>query len=128
MEDNFNKLTIKFQEDHEFAEKLLNMETQEEAQALLKGAGLDFSIEEILELRDGIIKLNELSENCELTEEELENIAGGKSITYNPFFPGGYKDYPWPTHPFKAYTDGVSIAVNSIDYVRRIRIPVPRRW
>ena len=54
--------------------------TPEEAQALLAEKDIDVSIEELVELKDIIIAKLQATENdetVELTEADLENIAGG---------------------------------------------------
>lgn len=123
-----NKLGVKFQEDQEFAEKLLTMETPEEAQAFLKGEGLELSREELLEFREVILKITKLGESGELTEEDLEHISGGK-IFDNPMMPRGYKDYPWYMYPSKAYTDAAFIGGGVMYYaVHPDKIRIPRGW
>lgn len=63
--------------DKDFVESLLGLETAEEVQAALKGKNLDLSIEDI----EGIQKALTAQENNELSEEEMENVAGGFAIT-----------------------------------------------
>ena len=66
--------------DEAFVKELLSRETPEEAQELLAEKDIDVSIEELVKLKDLIIaKLQaaESGESAELTEEELENVAGG---------------------------------------------------
>ena len=66
--------------DEEFVKELFSKETPEEAKALLEEKGIDISIEELVKLKDIIIaKLQavENGESAELTEADLENIAGG---------------------------------------------------
>ena len=66
--------------DEEFIKELFSKETAEEAQALLEEKDIDISIEELVKLKDIIIaKLQavENGESAELTEADLENIAGG---------------------------------------------------
>lgn len=63
--------------DKEFVESLLGMETAEEVQAALKEKDLDLSIEDI----KGIQKALTAQETNELSEEEMENVAGGFVIT-----------------------------------------------
>lgn len=55
-------------------------ETPEEAQGVLKEAGYDFSIEEMSELRDIMLKISEAKNDGELSEEELEGVGGGEFI------------------------------------------------
>ena len=66
--------------DEEFVKELFSRETPEEAQELLAEKDIDVSIEELVKLKDLIIaKLQaaESGESAELTEEELEDVAGG---------------------------------------------------
>ena len=66
--------------DEAFVKELFSKETPEEAQALLAEKDIDVSIEELVKLKDLIIaKLQaaESGESAELTEEELEDVAGG---------------------------------------------------
>lgn len=63
--------------DKEFVESLLGLETPEEVQAALKAKDLDLSIEEI----ESIQKALTAQESNELSEEEMENVAGGFAIT-----------------------------------------------
>jgi len=66
--------------DEAFVKELFSKETPEEAQELLAEKDIDVSIEELVKLKDLIIaKLQaaESGESAELTEEELENVAGG---------------------------------------------------
>jgi len=66
--------------DEEFIKELFSKETAEEAQALFEEKDIDISIEELVKIKDIIIaKLQaaESGESAELTEEELEDVAGG---------------------------------------------------
>ena len=66
--------------DEAFVKELLSRKTPEEAQELLAEKDIDVSIEELVKLKDLIIaKLQaaESGESAELTEEELEDVAGG---------------------------------------------------
>ncbi len=59
--------------DEAFVKELMALETPEEVQALLAENEIDLSVEEIKQLNEF------LSEHAgeELTEEDLENVAGG---------------------------------------------------
>ena len=66
--------------DEAFVKELLSRETPEEAQALLAEKDIDISVEELVNIKDIIVaKLQaaEKGESAELTEEDLEAIAGG---------------------------------------------------
>ena len=53
------------------------METPEEVKSFLQEQGMEFSLEEINTLRDGIVKAAQKAENGELSDEDLEDVAGG---------------------------------------------------
>ncbi len=81
MEEKLVQLHAKLEADQSLAEKLLAMETPEEVQGLLKTEGLDFALEEINMLRDALIKSLLKGENDELSDEDLEDVAGGLLIS-----------------------------------------------
>jgi len=76
--DKFGKLVDMLNADEQLAEKLMSQETPEEAQALLKEIGFQFSAAEILELRDAFLA-------SELSDEALEGVAGGVGGDIDPF-------------------------------------------
>lgn len=80
MEEKLTKLQAKIEADSSFADRLLNLETPEEVQSLLNAEGLDFTLEEINMLRDALLKTLEKGENGELTDADLEEVAGGFAI------------------------------------------------
>ncbi|KUG02624.1 hypothetical protein ASZ90_019992 [hydrocarbon metagenome] len=80
MEQKMNELLAKLEADNSLGEKLFLMETPEEVQTLLKEQGLEFSLEEIGMLKEVLIKSMEKGGSGELSDEDLENVAGG-SIT-----------------------------------------------
>jgi predicted ribosomally synthesized peptide with nif11-like leader len=61
--------------DEAFVKSLLELETPEEVQSALKARGIEASREEILSARDALVKAAE--KGGALSEEELENVAGG---------------------------------------------------
>ena len=63
--------------DEAFLKSLAEMETAEEVQAALKEKGLDLSIDDILKIQKTLTS----QENGELSEDEMENVAGGFAIT-----------------------------------------------
>ena len=63
--------------DEAFLKSLSEMETAEEVQAALKEKGLDLSIDDILKIQKTLTS----QENGELSEDEMENVAGGFAIT-----------------------------------------------
>lgn len=67
------KLAKEVFSDKEFVKSLLLMETAEEVQAALKEKGVDLTVEDILQIREMCGR----ADAEELSEEELENVAGG---------------------------------------------------
>lgn len=65
--------------DKGFVEKVSALDTPEEVQAALKERGIDFSVEEVVALREAVEKAGERGDD--LTDEELEEITGGVSPT-----------------------------------------------
>lgn len=65
--------------DEEFVKSLFELETPEEVQAALEPKGVDMSIQEICQLRDILVMMVEKG-STELTEEELEQVAGGSIL------------------------------------------------
>jgi len=66
--------------DEEFVKELFSKETPEEAKALLEEKDIDFSVEDLIKLREIIIAKMEQqasSEEGELGEDELKNVSGG---------------------------------------------------
>ena len=66
--------------DEEFVKELFSKETPEEAKALLEEKDIDFSVEDLIKLREIIIAKMEQqasSEEGELGEEDLEEVSGG---------------------------------------------------
>lgn len=77
MNDKFGKLVDMLNADEQLAEKLMSQETPQEAQALLKEIGFEFSAAEILELRDAFLA-------SELSDGDLEGVAGGVGGDIDP--------------------------------------------
>ncbi len=66
--------------DEEFVKELFSKETPEEAKALLEEKDIDFSVEDLIKLREIIIAKMEQqasSEEGELGEDELKDVSGG---------------------------------------------------
>ena len=81
MEQKLAQLQAKIEADKSLAEKLLSQENPQDVQSLLKEQGLEFSLEEINSLRDILVKLAQKGENGELSDEDLEDVAGGIAAT-----------------------------------------------
>ena len=66
--------------DEEFVKELFSRETPEEAKALLEEKDIDFSVEDLIKLREILVaklQKSEGSEEVELGEDELEDVSGG---------------------------------------------------
>ena len=66
--------------DEEFVKELLSRETPEEAKALLEEKDIDFSVEDLIKLREILVAKMEAAENgeeAELGDEDLEDVSGG---------------------------------------------------
>lgn len=59
--------------DEAFAKSLIEMETPEDVQTALKEKGVDLSIEDIKAIQNLLVN----QEDGELSEDDLENVAGG---------------------------------------------------
>ena len=59
--------------DEAFAKSLREMETPEDVQTALKEKGVDLSIEDIKAIQNILVN----QEDGELSEDDLENVAGG---------------------------------------------------
>ncbi|MBR3630635.1 MAG: hypothetical protein IKN55_09240, partial [Oscillospiraceae bacterium] len=66
--------------DEDFVKTLLSSETPEAAQKLLSDKGVSLSIEEIRSAGETLSKLAEGEISSELSEDELEQVAGGDVI------------------------------------------------
>lgn len=62
--------------DEAFTASILEMETPEEVQKALSDKGLELSLEEISTIQNSL-----LNNEGELSEDELENVAGGIAVT-----------------------------------------------
>lgn len=77
---NLEEFKAKFEEvckDEEFVKSLLALEEPSDVKAALEGKGLEMTEEEILKLRDVLVKTAEKGGE-ELSEDELESVAGGE--------------------------------------------------
>ena len=66
--------------DEEFVKELFSRETPEEAKALLEEKDIDFSVEDLIKLREILVaklQKSEGGEEVELGEDELEDVSGG---------------------------------------------------
>jgi predicted ribosomally synthesized peptide with nif11-like leader len=67
--------------DKEFVEKLLAMDTPEEVQAAVKEKGLELTLEEIEATKKSIVNSLEKNDSDEVSDDQLEQVAGGFAIT-----------------------------------------------
>lgn len=67
------KLAKEVFSDKEFVKSLLLMETPEEVQSALKEKGIDLTVEDIMQIRE----MCNRADTDELSDDELENVAGG---------------------------------------------------
>ena len=79
--DEQSQRIIELESDEAFMKKLMNCDSAEKVQTLFKENGVDLSMEQVNDLLKGIGELLiQLGNNDgELTEDELEQIAGGWS-------------------------------------------------
>ena len=76
MQNATEELIKKMQADKNFAEKILTCKENGEVIALAKGEGIDLTLENIAETNE-ILQFSKRMEEGELSEEELEQVAGG---------------------------------------------------
>ena len=83
MEEKLKQLQAKLEADVNLVEKIFNQETPEQVQAVLKEEGLEFSLEEINQLKEFVVKALEKTSEAdgELSDEDLEDVAGGIVFT-----------------------------------------------
>lgn len=68
----------KLVDDKEFGEKIFKEENKaEDVQNIAKEAGIELTLEEVNEVKELIIKAYDSQNEGELSEEDLENVAGG---------------------------------------------------
>lgn len=90
MQEKLDQLVAKIEADENLAVKMFTLDTPEEVQNLLKGEGIDFSLEEILLIKEAVVKSSvQGAANGELSEDDLENVAGGSSINIVPIIGPG---------------------------------------
>jgi predicted ribosomally synthesized peptide with nif11-like leader len=77
MEGKIIALRDKLENDGALGQRVFLLETPEEVQSLLKEDGLEFTIDEIMILREALMRALEKKENGELSDDDLEEVAGG---------------------------------------------------
>ena len=73
--DIMQKKLNKALSDKAFAEKVLAMETPEEVRAALLEKDIDLDVDDLIEIKDLLVKHFEGGE--ELSEDDLEDVSGG---------------------------------------------------
>ena len=81
MEQKLAQLQAKIEADQSIGEKLFGLETPEEVQGFLKEQGIEFTLDEINVLRNVLAKQVAQGGSGELSDEALEEVAGGIVIT-----------------------------------------------
>lgn len=66
----------KIKEDSNFAKKLADAKEVSQVQQLLKEEGIELTIDELIEIKN-LVMVNKTAKTSELSEEELEHVAGG---------------------------------------------------
>ncbi|MFZ7101727.1 MAG: Nif11-like leader peptide family RiPP precursor [Peptococcaceae bacterium] len=82
MEEKLARLQEKFSADPGLAEQVFALETSAEVQSFLEEQGLEFTLEEIDLLKESIVK--SLAQGGELSDEDLEEVAGGLGLINIP--------------------------------------------
>ena len=75
--------------DKEFVAKVLEMETAEEVQAAVKAQGVELTLEEIEATKAELANQIENKDSDEVSDEQLEQVAGGMAITTAVIIAGG---------------------------------------
>lgn len=81
MQKRLDLLKTKIEADPKVGENLFSLDSPEAVQGFLKEQGIEFSLEEINEIKESLVKVLKLKENGELTDEALEDVAGGCAVT-----------------------------------------------
>ena len=81
------ELQAKFEElvkDEEYLRSLMELEEPADVQKALEEKGIELTIQEIVRIRDVLLKSME-NHNGELSEEELGEVTGGESVFLTSF-------------------------------------------
>lgn len=84
MKESIEKLFTKMKEDKEFAEKILQQKEREKVIEIAKAEGINITLEDIDEANAIIqksVNMQQSQTEGELSEEELENVAGGTLVS-----------------------------------------------
>jgi predicted ribosomally synthesized peptide with nif11-like leader len=77
MQKSVEMLLKKMNEDKVFAEKILSQTEKEKVIEIAKGEGIELTMEGIDEANEIIVKVLQPESEGELSEEDLEKVAGG---------------------------------------------------
>ncbi|MDD4565940.1 MAG: Nif11-like leader peptide family natural product precursor [Eubacteriales bacterium] len=80
MRESVEMLLKKMGEDKLFAEKILSQTEKEKVIEIAKDEGVEITIEDIDEVNEMLTKALKMKKEGELSEEELENVAGGVAL------------------------------------------------
>ncbi|MEN1761764.1 Nif11-like leader peptide family RiPP precursor [Anoxynatronum sibiricum] len=90
MEEKMKRFGELMASNEGMAEEVYGLETAEEVQKLLTEKGLDLTLEEIHQMQQLLVKMAEESlEGKEMSEEDLETVAGGIRASILPDLPPG---------------------------------------
>ena len=103
--------------DEEFVKELFSKETPEEAKALLEEKDIDFSVEDLIKLREIVIAKMEqqtTGEEVELGEDDLEDVSGGTltliiGVTISVLVNAAFVGYAFEKSKIKRFTWYISI-------------------
>jgi hypothetical protein len=79
MDEKRYEQAMELMKDKEFFKELASQESPEAAQKLFESKGVQLSTAEIKDMRDAFV-LVFMSDNSELSDEQLEGVAGGSKI------------------------------------------------
>lgn len=80
-ENEIESFLNKIKNDEAFAEKVLNTEDPEKVIDLAKNAGIILSLDDLMITRDAFAKTISNTDPGELSDKDLENVAGGLALT-----------------------------------------------
>ena len=79
-ENNIKLFLEKLASDAEFAEKAFTTESPDDVQKLAVAAGIELTMEDIMDSKEIIYQALDKSSQNELSDDELENVAGGINV------------------------------------------------
>lgn len=79
-ENNIKLFLEKLASDAEFAEKAFNAESPEDLQKLAAVAGIELTMDDIMESKEILSKAFDKLNQNELSDKDLEDVAGGMGV------------------------------------------------